>query len=81
MDSPVTQSRKDMSRAFAENMGLDPDELHAAAWAAWSNLNPQSVPFSSALSVAGVALKAAQDVRRTSAMEKFDADQAERQGR
>lgn len=64
MSDTPTQSRKAQSASFAETMGLDPDELHAAVWAAWSNLNPQSVPFSQALSVAGVALKAAQDVRQ-----------------
>lgn len=47
---------------LAAQMGLDATQLTAAADAAWSNLNPKLVPYESALSVAAVALKAAQDV-------------------
>lgn len=50
--------RKKQARSFAEQLDLDPDALYRAAEAAWSNLNPQSVPFEHALSVAGVALRA-----------------------
>jgi hypothetical protein len=58
-----TEARKAEAANFAAQLGLDPDELYEAAVAAWSNLNPQSVLFSHALSVAGVALRAAQEVR------------------
>lgn len=58
-----TQARKDQAASFATQLGLDPDELYEGAVAAWSNLNPQSVLFSHALSVAGVTLRAAQEVR------------------
>lgn len=37
---------------------VDPDALYEAAEAAWSNLNPQSVSFDYALSVAFVAIRA-----------------------
>jgi hypothetical protein len=63
MATTPTQARKDMAAAFAAGFDIDPDEAYAAADAAWSNLNPQSVPFSHALSVAVVALNAAQKVR------------------
>lgn len=57
--------RRAMATAFGTGLGVDPDELYAAAEAAWSNLNPDSVSFSHAPSVAGVALLAAQKVRQT----------------
>ena len=47
----------------AIQLGVDGDELHAAAEAVWSNLNPDRVLFTHALSVAGVALQAAKAVR------------------
>jgi hypothetical protein len=53
------QARRASVDRFAAQLGLDPDALARAADAAWSNLNPQSVLFESALSVAGVALQAA----------------------
>lgn len=63
MTQTPTEYRRAMAAAFAAQFGIDADEAYAAANAAWSNLNPQSVPFSSALSVAIVALDAAQKVR------------------
>ncbi len=56
-------ARKATAKRFAEQLQVDPDELYAAAEAAWSNLNPQRVLFDHALSVAAVALRAAQQVR------------------
>jgi hypothetical protein len=44
---------------FAAQLDVDPGALYRAAMAAWSSLNPQSVSFDSALSVAGAALRAA----------------------
>lgn len=60
-----TEQRKEQARQFAGRLNLDPDALYRAADAAWSNLNPQSVPFEHALSVAGVALRAAMHPRVT----------------
>lgn len=51
--------RRDEVERFAAQLGLDADALDRAATAVWSNLNPQSVSFERALSVAGVALQAA----------------------
>jgi hypothetical protein len=60
MSTPTpTQARKDQARRFAGELGLDADALYAGADAAWSNLNPQSVRFEQALSVAAVVLLAA----------------------
>jgi hypothetical protein len=58
-----TEYRKLTAANFGAQLGLDPDELYEGAMAAWSNLNPDRVPFDHALSVAGVALRAAQEVR------------------
>jgi hypothetical protein len=55
----ITEVRQASAQRFADKLGLDGEALYRAALAAWSNLNPQSVPFDHALSVAAVALKAA----------------------
>ncbi len=60
-----TEQRKAEAARFAGQLDLDPAALYRAAEAAWSNLNPQSVPFGHALSVAGVALRAAMHPRAT----------------
>jgi hypothetical protein len=59
--STPTQHRKDEAARFAAQLGLDGDELFAGAMAAWSNLNPQTVTFTRALSVAGAVLVGARD--------------------
>jgi hypothetical protein len=61
-----TEHRKQAAASFAAQLGIDPAALYEGAIAAWSNLNPQSVPFEHALSVAGVVLRAARDVPRAS---------------
>lgn len=65
-DTTPTGHRADTAWRFAEQIGVDGDELLAAAMAVWSNLGPQSVTFNHALSVAGVALKAAMEARSAS---------------
>jgi hypothetical protein len=57
-----TQHRKEQAARFAAQLGLNPEQLYAATDAVWSNLNPQTVSFDHALSVAAVALRAARDV-------------------
>lgn len=54
-----TGYRRDAARRFTRHLGIDPEALFRASMAVWSNLNPQSVTFEQALSVAGVALRAA----------------------
>lgn len=58
MTTPA-ELRKDQARRFGAQLGIDGGALYRAAMASWSNLGPQSVTFDRALSVAGVALKAA----------------------
>lgn len=53
------QAREAQARAFAAQLGVDPDQLVRAADAVWSNLNPDRVNYDTALSAAGVALRAA----------------------
>lgn len=53
-----TEARRQQAARFAEQLGVDPAALFAGAMAAWSNLNPQTVSFEQALSVAGVVLAA-----------------------
>jgi hypothetical protein len=57
-------SRRAEAAAFAEQMHLDPDQLFVAAEACWAQLNPQSKPFTSAVSMAAVALRAVDDLAR-----------------
>lgn len=52
------QDREASARAFAEQLRLNPGAL-AAADAVWSNLNPQTTRYNTALSAAGAALLAA----------------------
>jgi hypothetical protein len=56
--------RDTQADSFAAQLGVDNVELRAAADAVWSNLNPDRVPYSRALSAAGVALRAAQKARQ-----------------
>lgn len=61
MTTPTpTEARRASAARLAEPLGLDGDALHAAALAVWSNLNPQTVTYERALSVAAVALAAAE---------------------
>ena len=62
-----TDDRREQAHRFAVELGLEGEPLYAAATAAWSNLNPQTVSFDTALSVAGVALRAAAAVSPGSA--------------
>lgn len=57
-----SQARRQSSDRFARQLGLAPEELWRAANAVWSNLNPDRHPFDRALSLAGVALRAAAEV-------------------
>ena len=50
---------------FADQLGVDREELRAAADAVWSNMNQMSTGYDRALSIAGVALLAAQRERET----------------
>jgi hypothetical protein len=60
--------RRRMSDLFAADLGLDPDELFAAANAIWSNLNPDRTDFvMKALSAAGSALAAVRRVQEARA--------------
>jgi hypothetical protein len=60
MSTPTpAQFREGQARRFAAQLGLDGDALLAGAVAAWSNLNPQTVAFERALSVAAAVLLAA----------------------
>jgi hypothetical protein len=56
-----SELRKDQARRFGAQLGIDGGALYRAAMASWSNLGPQSVTFDRALSVAGAALKAANE--------------------
>jgi hypothetical protein len=51
--------RREATDRFAGQLGLDGDALFRGATAAWSNLNPQAVSFTQALSVAAAVLTAA----------------------
>lgn len=55
----ATEARKGQVRRAAERHQLGINQLWRASNAVWSNLNPQSVNFDRALSVAIVALLAA----------------------
>lgn len=54
-----TQARQAAAARLAQQLGLDGNALFHGAMAAWSNLNPQSVAFDRALSVAAAVLAAA----------------------
>lgn len=56
--------REGLAARYAAHMELDPAELIAAAEAVWGNLNPQSVAYEIALSVAAAALVAVKNTRR-----------------
>lgn len=57
--SPLDQVRRDQTTDFARQLEIDPDGLYNATLAVWSNLNPQVTTFARAMSIAGVALRAA----------------------
>ena len=52
------EARQAEAARMAVVIGVDADDLFAAAMAIWSNLNPQPVTFVTALSAAGAALAA-----------------------
>jgi hypothetical protein len=58
-DKTPAELRQDQARRLAVRLGLDGDALYDAAAAAWDNLGCQRYTFDQALSVAGVALRAA----------------------
>ena len=63
-----TEARQAEAARMAAVIGVDGDDLFAAAMAIWSNLNPQTVTFVTALSAATAALaavKAGHDAGRT----------------
>jgi hypothetical protein len=53
-----TEARQTEAARLAVVTGVDADDLFAAAMAIWSNLNPQTVTFVTALSAAAAALAA-----------------------
>ena len=55
----LTDFRRQQAQRFASQLGLEGESLFEAAMAVWSNLNPQTTSFDTALSAAGVALRAA----------------------
>lgn len=60
MDTPTRlQARRMESDSFAAQLEIPKEALWAAANAVWSNLGPQQASFTHALSLAGVALRAA----------------------
>jgi hypothetical protein len=54
-----TDFRRQQAQRFASQLGLEGESLYKAAIAIWSNLNPQTTHFDTALSAAGAALSAA----------------------
>ncbi len=58
----LTDFRRQQAHGFASQLGLEGGPLYEAAMAVWSNLNPQTTRFDTALSAAGAALRAAADV-------------------
>jgi hypothetical protein len=63
-----TEARKAEAARLAVVIGVDAGDLFAAAMAIWSNLNPQTVTFVTALSATAAALaavKAGHDAPRT----------------
>ena len=61
-----TEARKAEAARLAVVIGVDADDLFAAAMAIWSNLNPQTVTFVTALSAAAAlaAVKAGHHAAR-----------------
>jgi len=66
--------RRDQAQRFAGELGINGDDLYQAAMAVWSNLNPQTVTFERALSVAGAALAAVARSALTDTTDKIEED-------
>lgn len=68
MTSKLQAARREADRAFAVSLGIDPNELHHATQAIWSNLNPQRTGRDIAQSAAAAALWAIKQMKEKTHM-------------